>query len=185
MQYLTNFYKNLSEQLQEKVNFLEKLLNETNSNSPMLVLDDGNPVSTPSPNNSVKNKNLISKLGRGVVGEIGAYVGDIAADAITSTPYWDEKMKKVDTNVQDAMKGMSPSQQDALITGLDVAYHVVDLLKNPYTKTYATISDKLDSLASEGLDKIKKTAPATQEEIKKAAAEAKERRAKKGIQTYD
>jgi len=28
MNYLTNYYKNLSEQLQEKINYLEKLLNE-------------------------------------------------------------------------------------------------------------------------------------------------------------
>ncbi len=32
MHYLTNYYKNLSEQLQEKVNYLEKLLNESEPN---------------------------------------------------------------------------------------------------------------------------------------------------------
>lgn len=34
MNYLTNYYKNLSEQLQQKVNFLQKTLNEANIRNP-------------------------------------------------------------------------------------------------------------------------------------------------------
>ena len=41
MNYLTNYYKNLSEQLQEKLNALQKLLNEARNSSVDLDADEG------------------------------------------------------------------------------------------------------------------------------------------------
>jgi len=41
MNYLTNYYKNLSEQLQDRVNHLQNLLNEANIRPPSLQFDAG------------------------------------------------------------------------------------------------------------------------------------------------
>ena len=41
MNYLTNYYKNLSEQLQDKLNYLENILNESADKSPKREMKDG------------------------------------------------------------------------------------------------------------------------------------------------
>jgi hypothetical protein len=41
MNYLTNYYKNLSEQLQDKLNYLENILNESADKSPKIEMKDG------------------------------------------------------------------------------------------------------------------------------------------------
>jgi hypothetical protein len=40
MNYLTNYYKNLSEQLQEKVNYLEKIILEAQRETEHVIIDD-------------------------------------------------------------------------------------------------------------------------------------------------
>jgi len=200
MDYLTNYYKNLSEQLQEKVNNLTKLLEASAAtfekmqkrsdyilkdravpipfNAQTQIVKGGIGAINPLNNIGARAGSLASGLARGGAAAVGMMAGDIAADAITSTPAWERRMDSLGKGTERTMSGMSPSMQDKTIKALDVAYDAASAVRDP-------VGYVLDELEAEQMAKIKKTAPATQQEYDVASAEARLRRAKRGIKTYD
>lgn len=200
MDYLTNYYKNLSEQLQEKVNNLTKLLEASAATSGKMqktsnyilkdravpipysaqteIIKGGLAASLPLQNIGARAKSLARGFAGGGAATIGMMAGDLVADAITSTPAWERRMDSLGKGTERAMSGMSPSMQDKTIKALDVAYDVASAVRDPIGYAH-------DEIEAEKMAKIKKTAPATQQEYDVASAEARLRRAKRGIKTYD
>jgi hypothetical protein len=196
MNYLTNYYKNLSEQLQERKAQLERLLNEQKrsvpksdyippdrallvpTNAQAHIVKGGMGAMNPLNSIGARAGSLASGLAKGGAYAIGTVAGDLAAEVITSTPAWERRMDSLGKETERAMSGMSPSEQDETIKALDLAYDTTSFVRDPI----GTVTDKE---VEEVMAKIKKTAPATQQEYDVAAAEARLRRARRGIQTYD
>ena len=175
MNYLTNYYKNLSEQLQEKVNHLTKLLEASAVTSREMqrrreleqaAMNPSNAL-TPIPQNMKQREAEEDSMIK------------------TSRANREEERASFKRNT-NALAGLSvplavaaaPSPQAALVAG--VGFGAAQL--GQYIGKEMGLDTAEDDLE---LEKIRKTAGALPSDYEKAAREAAAKRKERGIKTYD
>ena len=107
-------------------------------------------------------KKLGSIATKGGAAGVGTAIGDLGADAITSSQNWDEKMKSLESGIQSSMSGMSPEIQDKTITALDLAHDVVSIAKDPISPIAAVLQKGMEAKTKREVDNIIKAGKPSQ-----------------------